>query len=93
MTRSACSITPRNRRPRTIVHWWNGEMEIRRGQLPPRWATSTRPLNWISTEPEIHYQRSLILTQLGRLDEANRERSETARLEKEKRNWPGCSRT
>lgn len=73
-------LAPKDFRP--LVE--RGKMEIHRGRLTSALGFFDKAVQMDSTEPEVHYQRGLILTQLARTEEAKQEQLETARLRKEK---------
>jgi tetratricopeptide (TPR) repeat protein len=76
----AMKLAPMDFRP--LVE--RGKLEIHRGRLAAALEFFDKGVQMDSTEPEVHYQRGLILTQLGRTEEAKQEQMETARLRKEK---------
>jgi tetratricopeptide (TPR) repeat protein len=77
----AMKLAPMDFRP--LVE--RGKMEIHRGRLTSALEFFDKAVQMDSTEPEVHYQRGLILTRLARTEEAKREQIETARLRKEKK--------
>lgn len=76
----AAELAPRDFRPLAE----RGKIEIRHARFAAALEFFDRALAIDSTEPEVHYQRSLILAQLGRGDEARKEQSEATRLRAEK---------
>lgn len=76
----AARLAPKDDRP--LVE--RGKLEIHHGRLKEAMEFFDRAVQMDFTEPEVHYQRSLLLTQLGRTGEAKQEQMETARLRQEK---------
>jgi tetratricopeptide (TPR) repeat protein len=76
----AMKLAPNDYRP--LVE--RGKMDIRRGQFASALQYFDKAVGMEATEPEVHYQRSLILTRLGRVEEARKEQEEEARLRKDK---------
>jgi tetratricopeptide (TPR) repeat protein len=77
----AVELAPRDVRP--LVE--QAKLDIRAGRLDAALATLDRAIATDASEPEPHYQRSLILARLGRPDEAKSEREATNRLRQEHR--------
>jgi tetratricopeptide (TPR) repeat protein len=61
-----------------------GKLESRRGRFAAALEYFDRAVGLDSPEPEIHYQRSLVLAAMGRAGDAMKERAEVSRLRKEK---------
>jgi tetratricopeptide (TPR) repeat protein len=76
----ASTLAPHDYRPL----FERGKMEIGRGRTDTALAFFDKAVEMNADEPEVHYQRSLILTRLGRTGDAKKENEETARLRKEK---------
>ena len=69
-------LDPRNVRP--LVE--RGKLEVGRGRLESGLSYFDQALSIDAGEPEVHYQRSLVLTRLGRTALARAERDTSARL-------------
>jgi tetratricopeptide (TPR) repeat protein len=76
----AAKLAPKDFRP--LVE--RGKMEIHLGRLARALEFFDQAVKLDFTEPEVHYQRSLLLTQLGKHDQAMQERTASAQLRKEK---------
>jgi tetratricopeptide (TPR) repeat protein len=76
----ASKLAPRDFRPL----FERGKMEIARGRTEAALAFFDKAVEMNADEPEVHYQRSLILTRLGRTSDAKKDNEETARLRKQK---------
>ena len=61
-----------------------GKLEVGRGRSESGLTFMDRALKIDAGEPEVHYQRSLVLTRLGRTAEAKDERETSARLRQER---------
>ncbi len=73
-------LAPKDNRP--LVE--RGKLESRRGRFAAALEYFDRAADLDSLEPEIRYQRSLVLAAMGRAEDAVKERAEVARLRKEK---------
>jgi tetratricopeptide (TPR) repeat protein len=76
----AIELAPEDSRP--LVE--RGKIETRRGDFSAALRFLDKAVNVDSVEPEIRYQRSLILSRLGRAEDARKDQEEMARLRKEK---------
>ncbi|APW61475.1 tetratricopeptide repeat protein [Paludisphaera borealis] len=76
----AADVAPNDFRPLSE----RGKLEMKRGRFRPALGFFDRAVALDADEPEVHYQRSLVLTWLGRADEAKKETEETTRLQKQK---------
>ena len=76
----AAEVAPNDFRPLSD----RGKLELKCGRFQPALDFFDRAVALNADESEVHYQRSLVLTWLGRADEARKETEETARLQKEK---------
>jgi tetratricopeptide (TPR) repeat protein len=76
----AAQVAPNDFRPLAE----RGGMEIKRRRFQSGLEFLDRAVALNADEPEVHYQRSLALTWLGRAEEAKKETEETARLRKDK---------
>ncbi len=70
------SIAPNDYRPFAE----RGKMEMERGRFADALSYFEKATAADASEPEIHYQKSLLLSWLGREEDAKREREETTRL-------------
>ena len=61
-----------------------GKLEVGRGRFESALTFMDRALGIDAGEPEVHYQRSLVLTRLGRTAEAKAERDTSTRLREER---------
>jgi tetratricopeptide (TPR) repeat protein len=77
----AASLAPKDVRP--LVE--QAKFEVRAGRMDSALETLDRAVRIDPSEPEPHYQRSLILARLGRTDEARAERETNNRLREEHR--------
>lgn len=75
----AAKLAPRD--SRALVE--RGKIELRRRDLNAALAFQDRAIAIDPSEPESHYQRSLVLVRLGRTTEANAEKAVTDRLRRE----------
>ncbi len=76
----AMKLAPGDNRP--LVD--RGKLESRRGRFVAALEYFDRAAGLDSLEPEIRYQRSLVLAAMGRTEDAVKERAEVSRLRKEK---------
>jgi tetratricopeptide (TPR) repeat protein len=76
----ATALAPNDSRPLVA----RGKIESRRGSLELALKFLDKAVVVDNIEPEVRYQRSLILSRLGRTDDARKEQDETSRLRKEK---------
>jgi tetratricopeptide (TPR) repeat protein len=76
----ARALAPRD--PRPLVE--RGKMELQRGRLATALELFDKAVALDSAEPEVHFQRSVILGRLGRHQEAQKERDDAARLRKQR---------
>jgi tetratricopeptide (TPR) repeat protein len=76
----AAGVAPNDFRPLSE----RGKLELKRGRFQSALDFFNRAVALNADEPEVHYQRSLVLNWLGRADEAKKETEETARLQKQK---------
>jgi tetratricopeptide (TPR) repeat protein len=76
----ATALAPNDSRPLVA----RAKIESRRGSLEVALKFLDKAVVVDNVEPEIRYQRSLILSRLGRTDDARREQEEMSRLRKEK---------
>ena len=61
-----------------------GKLEVGRGRFESALTFIDRAMSIDAGEPEVHYQRSLVLTRLGRTAEAKAEQDTSARLKEER---------
>jgi predicted Zn-dependent protease len=76
----AMKVAPKDHRPAVE----RGKLESRRGRFAAALAFFDRAVELEPVEPEIRYQRSMVLSAMGRTGEARKEQEEMTRLRKEK---------
>jgi tetratricopeptide (TPR) repeat protein len=76
----AIKLAPNDSRP--LIE--RGKIEGRRARFEVALEFLDKAVKVDNVEPEIRYQRSIILSRLGRSEEARKEQEETSRLRKEK---------
>jgi tetratricopeptide (TPR) repeat protein len=76
----ALELAPRDNR--SLIE--RGKLDFRRGKSTSALAFFDKAIEVDATEPEVHYQRSLVLARLGRTPEAKAEQEASVRLRQDK---------
>ena len=76
----AMELAPRDHR--SLIE--RGKLDFRRGKSTSALAFFDKAIEVDATEPEVHYQRSLVLARLGRTAEARAEQEASVRLRQDK---------